>query len=92
MIPLDEVARISSSEPNLDQPQDLNIFKKSSEVDDDLNMCMIPGASNIIRIETIPGGFNSARAYHLKVILPTLPRDAKILWLRANLMTLADQI
>ena len=70
MIPLDEVARISSTEPSLDQIQDLSIFKKNSENDEDLHMPMTPGLSNIIRIDTIPDGFNSARTYHLKVILP----------------------
>ena len=70
MIPLDEVARISSSEPSLDQQQDLNIFKKNTnEVDEDFHMPLTPGSSDILRIETIPDGFNSARAYHLKVIL-----------------------
>jgi hypothetical protein len=68
LIPLDEVARITSSESNEEQPQDTKIFKTKSKVDEDFHMPMTPGLSNIVRIETIPEGFNSARTYHLKVI------------------------
>ncbi len=67
MIPLDEVARITSSESNEEQPQDTKLFAKKSEFDEDINMPLTPGLSNIVRIETIPEGFNSARTYHLQV-------------------------
>jgi hypothetical protein len=57
-MPLDEVARISCSEINC---RNQTYFKENSEADEDLHMPMTPGLSIILRIETIPDGFNSAQ-------------------------------
>ncbi len=55
MIPLDEVAKVLDSETTQEQSEN------------DLKAPSTPGASNIMRIETIPDGYNSARTYHIQV-------------------------
>ncbi len=60
MIPLDEVAKVLDSETTQEQSED---------DDRNRNVPVSPGASNIMRIETIPNGYNSARTYHIQVTL-----------------------
>ncbi len=58
MIPLDEVAKVLDSESTQEQ------------IEDDPKVPTTPGSSNIMRIETIPDGYNSARTYHIQVTSP----------------------
>ena len=55
MIPLDEVAKVLDSEST------------EAQIEDDSKVPTSPGSSNIMRIETIPDGYNSARTYHIQV-------------------------
>jgi hypothetical protein len=64
LIPMDEVGQIMDSDKSI-QNEDTNWLSRDGPDED--SDPMTPGESNIIRIETIPDGYNSGRAYYLQV-------------------------
>ncbi len=65
MIPLDEVAKILDDDTKLEDQS--NLWTPNGDKDDESNIPEAPGASNVMRIETIPEGYNSGRTYHIQV-------------------------
>jgi hypothetical protein len=65
MIPLDEVAKILDEDTALEEHSSL--WKSQAGEDEESNGPATPGPSNVMRIETIPDGYNSGRTYHIQV-------------------------
>jgi hypothetical protein len=65
MIPLDEVAKIFDEDTA--QEDQSSLWKSQADQDEEANGTATPGTSNVMRIETIPDGYNSGRTYHIQV-------------------------
>ncbi len=68
MVPLDEVAKILDEDTTVDVQS--NLWTPNGGKDKESNVPATPGASNVMRIETIPEGYNSGRTYHIQVNAP----------------------
>ena len=68
MIPMDEVGLVMDSDKSL-KSEEANWLSRDAP-DEDTDAPMSPGESTIVRIETIPNGYNSGRAYYVQVHLP----------------------
>jgi hypothetical protein len=65
LIPLDEIAKILDEDTA--QEDQSNLWTKQADNDEESSVPATPGPSNVMRIETIPEGYNSGRTYHIQV-------------------------